>query len=143
MSTMFLPEVGEVNPRLYRINQAINEYDERLFLGRQPNGELTVFIRMPHGTAPWPVFGLAGVPKSSDEEYPDPREVVRKLHGADTRRRGSEILDRMNKENEKLMQEKNAPLLETRRQAYEMLEFHLRKLGMTDHGGPVFIPTAI
>ena len=143
MSTMYLPEVGAVNLRLYRINQAISEYDERLFLGRQPNGELTVFIRMPHGQAPFPVFGLAGVEKAEGDEYPYPEAVVRRLHQADTRRRGSEILDRMNKHNAKLEADRAAPLLDTRRQAYEMLEFHLRQMGMTEHTGPVFIPTSI
>lgn len=124
MSALYLPDGTLVDIKTYRIQRAINEYDERLFLGLK-DGQLTVFVRMPYPDDPWPVFGL-GV---FNGELPEPADVVRRIAQADTARRGSEILDRVNKGNARIKVAKDNDLLDARRDVYERLEHALRSTG--------------
>jgi hypothetical protein len=127
---MYLEGVGDVEPALYRIAQAVEQYDERLFLGRLPeDGKLYVFVKMPRdmGIPPMTVFGLAAV--QHEGEFPTPEQVIKKLHEADTTRHAGRLIDRINAANAKVKKDRDAQGLDKRRDVYERLEFYLRQLG--------------
>lgn len=131
MSSIYLPSMGqEVDIELYRIAKAIEAYDSRLFLAPHPhNGDLTVFVSLAAvGEPPWPVFGLAAVP-SEPGSLPSPDAVVKRLATCDTSK--VNILRAINKNNDQIKSEQDAKLLDRRRQSYEMLEFHMRDLGLS------------
>jgi hypothetical protein len=121
-----------VDSRWFAIDRAVKEYDERLFVGVH-EGQLTVFIKMAYPDDPYPVFGLGLV----DSEPPHPEDVIKRLALADTRRRGSEILDRMNKENAQRRARADQALLDERQDIYERLEYAMRSLGWS----PGFVST--
>lgn len=100
MPQIYLPtSAGMVDIRVWRLNEAANEYDPRLMVGRnEDNGAWTVFIKTGPLTPPFPVLHLAW----DVSELPHPEDLKRKLYQMDTVRHGEEVLDRMNRHNEEL-----------------------------------------
>lgn len=97
-ATIYLPGRGVVDLAANRVDRAVNEYDERLSFARnEQTGDWCVFIKMERGwdgpDAGLPVIGFG-------REIPHPEDALKRLHNADSVRRGSEILDSINRHNE-------------------------------------------
>lgn len=100
MPQIYLPtSAGMVDIRVWRLNEAANEYDPRLMVGRnEQNGAWAVFIKTGPLTPPHPVLHLGW----DVSELPHPDDLKRKLYQTDALRNGEQILDRMNRHNEEL-----------------------------------------
>lgn len=100
MPQIYLPtSAGMVDIRVWRLNEAANEYDPRLMVGRnEQNGAWAVFIKTGPMTPPHPVLHLGW----DESELPHPDDLKRKLYQTDTMRHGQQILDRMNRKNEEI-----------------------------------------
>lgn len=62
-----------MNMDAYRVDRAVNAYDERLMFARnEDTGDWCVFVRMPAPKPPMPVFGFG-------DRIPDPVEAVAKV----------------------------------------------------------------
>lgn len=90
---IWLPGQGVVDLEPMRVHRAVSQYDERLMFGRHDNGDWCIFVKMPHGEIPLPVLGFG-------RELPTPEEAVRRADAANTRRYGTQILERIKKEDE-------------------------------------------
>lgn len=68
---IWLPK--SVNYNAYRVDRAVNEYDERLMFGRnEDTGDWCVFVRMPSPRPPFPVFGFG-------DRIPEPDEALSRI----------------------------------------------------------------
>ena len=68
---LWLP--NSVNYAAYRVDRAVNEYDERLMFARnEDTGDWCVFVKMPRPQDPFPVFGFG-------DRIPDPSEALAKV----------------------------------------------------------------
>lgn len=103
MSAIWLPTSrGVVDSRVWRLNEAAREYDERLSVGRDERiGAWSVFIAVGPMEPPHPVLFLG----YEGEELLSPDDLKRRLYEADTARHGTAILDALNKHNEQLKAE--------------------------------------
>ena len=82
---IWIPGRGELNMQAYKVDRAVNEYDERLMFGRnEDTGDWCVFIRLPDGKPPYPVLGF-------QDTIPDPRDAITRLQQGDTLRHGERI----------------------------------------------------
>lgn len=85
-----------VNIRVWRLNEAANEYDSRLIVGRdERSGYWTVYMKNGPTKPPHPVLALA----RDEADLPDPEGLKRKLYQMDTVRHGAKILDDINRHN--------------------------------------------
>lgn len=105
---LWLPDGrGTVDIRVWRCMNAAREYDARLTIGQdQTDGQWAVYIKLERGTLPemddlFPIFGLGRDP----EEFPHPEDLKKRLYESDTVRQGDELLDKLNRENERLKKE--------------------------------------
>ncbi len=129
MSAIWLPGQGVVNLRVTALDRAAREYDERLRVGRnEETGDWCVFIQMERGTFPpndlYPIFGMGQNP----DNLPHPEDLKRKLYETDTVRHGYQMLDRMNRENEALKEQKRKAAREADEIAAEAYEWGLRRM---------------
>ena len=68
---LWLP--NSVNYAAYKVDRAVNEYDERLMFARnEDTGDWCVFVKMPRPQDPFPVFGFG-------DRIPDPVEALAKV----------------------------------------------------------------
>lgn len=82
---LFIPGYGDMNTDVWRVDQAVKEYDNRLMFARnEQNGDWCIFIQMPRPKDPYPVLGF-------QEAIPTPEEAIERLKAADTMRHGDRI----------------------------------------------------
>lgn len=90
---IWLPGQGMVSLEGTRVDKALREYDERLFLGRNENtGDYCVFIKMGPSEPPYPLYGW--------REVPSVEEALKQVQSRDAKRRGDEILNELRKHND-------------------------------------------
>lgn len=136
MSVIHLPGRGAVDLATRNVDRAVNEYDERLFAARNPrNGLDTVFVKMSPFTD-WmsddglDIEGQRCLPVLAfPEGFPDTQEVLRRIYLADAVRRGSEILDEINKNNEKIRVAERYAASEAAGETAEVMEHVTHALG--------------
>jgi len=134
--SLWIPGAGEVNPKVTRLQRAVEAYDERLVLARHNvTGDWVIFIKLEGGNL-YPVLGIG-------RELPDdPEEIRYRLYKADARRHGTKILDDINRANERILAEKRYAADEAIGETAEWLEWGIRQEGW--HPSPrVFIPRGI
>jgi len=108
-----------------RVDVAVKEYDENLRFGRnEETGQFCIFF-LRRGHAPLPVLGF--------NEIPHPEDAVKKLWRTDALRRGNEILDEMNRENEEARKADEDAADEGIGQAAEGFEWLMRTQGQTPY----------
>lgn len=91
-TNIWLPGRGMTDMAERRVDAVVKEYDETLSFGRNMDtGQYCVFLNR-RGADPLPVLGFNTVPH--------PEDVLKALYHTDAQRRGEEILDEMNAENE-------------------------------------------
>lgn len=82
---LWLPGLGEVDPRIRRVVKAVRDYDEALRLARHEiTGDWVVVI----GDEGHPVFGFG-------KELPNPEDVETLMGRHDIKRNGKRILDQV------------------------------------------------
>lgn len=110
-ASIYVPGRGVVNLAARRIDNAVREYDERLFFARHPqNGQWSVFVKIAGGLPEdfgtvvegQHAFPVVGFPHDRDPETLDLEEIMHKLYKADSMRHGTRILDEMHEHNEKV-----------------------------------------
>lgn len=141
MSTIYVPGRGAMSLAHRRVDQAVREYDERLFAAANPhNGIDTVFIKMSpfndwinddFGTE---IAGQRCVPVLGfSEGFPEPHYVIERLARIDAQRRGSKILDEINNNNERIRKEARYRASEAAGEAAEVMESVMHRLGRTPY----------
>lgn len=113
---------GMVDSEEFAVDSALNEYDERLYFGRnQETGQWCAYLKTPPSDPDIPIFGW--------DYIPDPYDALRRIHQSDSLRHGDEILDRIDREN----RERNRPYEEAVEDATgqlaEAFEWGHRKMG--------------
>ena len=89
---IWIPGKGEYDIRVWRVDNAVREYNERLMFGRnEDTGDWCVFIKAPHPQDPIPVLGFGS-------EIPHPDDAVKRLYESDTLRHGDAILKQVIRE---------------------------------------------
>lgn len=82
---LFIPGQGVVDSGVFRVHEAVREYDSRLSFSKHPvTDDYCVFIELPRPEEPYPVVGFG-------RDLPEPYEVVDRLRRADTMRNGDAI----------------------------------------------------
>lgn len=124
-TSIYVPGRGDVNMSAYRVDQAVNEYDELLHFGQNNDtGQWCIFL-IRRGEAPLPVIGF--------NEIPHPHDAIKRLVQADARRRGNEILDEINRHNKQFEIEREERAVEADQRLAETAEWALRHEGKTPH----------
>lgn len=111
-ATLYVAGQGEVDfgerKQLKELYKVIREEDpeDKLMLGQHPESREWVLFLKPRANpfgldAPYPVLGLG-------TEVPDPGEVRALLHKTDTRRNGSQIMDDIHANNNRIKAELDA-----------------------------------
>jgi hypothetical protein len=125
VSKIWLPGAGMTDLSERRVDAAVKEYDENLRFGRnEETGQYCIFL-IRRGFDPLPILGF--------NEIPHPEDAVKKLWRADAMRRGNEILDEMNKENEEARKADEYAADEGIGQAAEGFEWLMRTQGQTPY----------
>jgi len=126
---IWLPGSGLVSLDIARVDRAVREYDENLRFGRnEDTGQWCVFL-VRRGHAPLPVLGF--------NEIPHPDDALKRLYRADALRRGEEILDEMNRENEEMKRPFEDATREGVGVAAEAFEWGFRQM---DRGSRIVVP---
>ena len=123
MSKIWIPGRGEYDTRAYRVDKAVNEYNDRLFFDKNMDtGDWCVFVRMPSPEPPVPVHGFG-------QSIPEPEVVVKKIWESDSARHGEKILDEFIKSQERFIAEKRYAADEATGDSAEHIEHLMRKHG--------------
>ena len=134
---LYIPGRGEIHLEEYRINRAVQEYDERLVFARNEFGEWCVSVKMPY----WSEYPYANV-IGFGRDLPSKDEVLRRVYQADARRHGQEILNAANRHNEEIRKQYEAAASDGAEAAAEAIEWGHRKMG--NHPNPrVFVPKEV
>lgn len=140
MSTIYVPGRGVVDLACRNVDQAVNEYDERLFAARHPhNGQDTIFLKMspfaePFGDDGLDIHGQRCIPiMAFPTGFPETHEVLGRLHRADAVRRGDEILDEINRHNDKVRGVIRARAAERAGEVAEIAESAFHREGKTSY----------
>lgn len=114
--------LGMVDKRIFDLDKAANEYDEKLHLDRHPEtGEWTVYIDLERPLRPYPLFVFGA-------RLPTVDEFRQKLEQSDSQKH--DIRAQMNKANEAHGAEIDRKTREEVGKAAEAVEFIARKQGM-------------
>jgi hypothetical protein len=128
---IWLPGSGVTDLAAVRVDRAVNEYDEQLHFGRnEDTGQWCIFL-IRRGEAPLPVLGFNDIP------YPD--DALKRLYQADAMRRGEEILDQMNRDNDKLREKDEEAVKQGIGIAAEAFEWGFRAMG-SDKAKRIVVP---
>jgi hypothetical protein len=104
-----------------RVDRAVQQYDPLLRFGRnEDTGQWCVF-RIARGEDPLPILGF--------DQIPSPNAVLQRLSQCDAQRRGSEILDEINKHNADLRKPFEDAAKEGAAIAAEGFEWGFRQMG--------------
>lgn len=122
---IWLPGQGMTDLQERRVDTVVQEYDEDLRFGRnEETGQYCVFL-MRRGSDPRPVLGF--------NKIPHPEDVLKALYQTDAKRRGLEILDEMNRENDERNKDKEYAADQAAGQAAEGFEWLMRDQGQTPY----------
>lgn len=123
MTTLFIPGRGNVDTNAYRIDRAVNAYDERLmFAKNEQTGDWCVYIRMPGAEPPYPVVGFG-------RDVPQLDDVMYRIRKADTMKHGEAIYRDLVKSQMDYRANLDKAAAEASAEAAEPVEFLLRKDG--------------
>lgn len=141
MSTIFVPGRGAMDLECRHADRVVNEYDERLFAAVHPHTNVpSVFIKMSPFTD-WlrDDFGLEiagqrcmpilGFP----EGFPPREQIIERLVKIDAKRRGTKILDEINRNNDAIKREAAYIQEQAAGVVAEVQESFEHRQGMTRH----------
>lgn len=120
---IWIPGKGEYDIRVWRVDNAVREYNERLMFGRnEDTGDWCVFIKVPAPEPPVAVLGFGS-------EIPEPEAAIKRLYEADTARHGMKIYDAIVKSQEDFKKQYRYHADQASEESAEVLEHFLRKNG--------------
>jgi hypothetical protein len=120
---LWLPDQGYVSTDVWRVDQAVKAYDERLsFKFNDETQEWCVFIRMPGSAPAVPVLGFGA-------SVPQVDVAMERLVRSDAKRNGEKIYDDMLRSQEKYRAELEYAASQASEEAAEPTEWLLRKHG--------------
>ena len=123
MATLFIPGQGVTDTSAYRVDRAVNEYDERLMFSRnEETGDWCIFIKMPRPAQPYPVLGFGN-------NIPTVDEALYRLRSTDTMRSGEAIYRDMIRSQEQYRANLKSKTDEAAEESAEPVEFLMRKEG--------------
>jgi hypothetical protein len=123
MTSLFIPGRGTVDTRAWRVDQAVNEYDERLlFAKNEETGDWCVFVRMPGAEPPYPVCGFG-------RDIPSVDDVMVRIRRSDTMRNGDAIYKDLMRSQEKYRAELKYKGDQATDESVEVVEHFMRKHG--------------
>jgi len=123
MTSLFIPGRGTVDTRAWRVDQAVNEYDERLlFAKNEETGDWCVFVRMPGAEPPYPVCGFG-------RDIPSVDDVMVRIRRSDTMRNGDAIYKDLMRSQEKYRAELKYNGDQATDESVEVVEHFMRKHG--------------
>lgn len=128
MARIYLPGAGMVDLSVARLDRAVREYDERLsFRLNEETGDYCAWIKTPrpHGPANPPEIPVLGF----GPDVPPADVVLQRLMASDTRRHGDRVLHEIDRNNERIQQDKRLRADEARDETAEKLEFLMRNAG--------------
>jgi hypothetical protein len=112
-----------MDTNVWRIEQAVNAYDERLFFQRnEQTGDWCVYIRMPSPEPPYPVIGFG-------TEIPALDDVMYRIQKADSMKHGNQIYADMIKSQREYRNNLDKMAAAASTEAAEPVEFLMRKHG--------------
>lgn len=132
---------GRISSDVLALDTAVNEYDERLMFGTNPEtGDWCIFVKMPwdwegpsvDGNKALPILGFG-------KELPSRDYAIRQLYQSDSLRHGEQILDEMNRQNKAVQDVARAKSDDQSGQLAEVLEWGFRKKGVHP-SSRVFVP---
>lgn len=129
---LWLPGLGDTDLHVRAVSRALNEYDERLILGRHnETGDWCVFLKGNPLTGergvPFPVLGLGR------GDLPSAEEVMDRVRKNDTVRYGEKMLEEINKHNEAIQNHYKAAADEASGVQAEAMESFLHGMGRTPY----------
>jgi hypothetical protein len=120
---IWIPNRGEVDTKAWRVDKAVNEYDERLMFGRnEDTGDWCVFIRMPRPEQPYPVLGFG-------DTIPEPESALKRLRASDTMRSGNKIYDDVMRSQREYKAQFEYSSNQAAEESVEVIEHMMRKKG--------------
>lgn len=112
-----------MNMKAYRVDRAVNAYDERLMFARnEDTGDWCVFIRMPNSNPPFPVIGFGS-------EVPEVEDVMYRVQVSDTMRAGNTIYNEVVESQKKYKEAFKVSADEAIDESSEVVEHFMRKHG--------------
>lgn len=134
-TSMWVPPSYEYR-EAYAVRTAVEDYDPNLSFGQNPrNGQWCIFIKK--GTnevtqeGDFPILGFPAIP--------EPNQALKRLHNSDARRKGNEIIDAIQRNNDKIHADMEAKASDADGQLAEALDWGFRKMGA--HPFPrIFVP---
>ncbi|MDE2098587.1 MAG: hypothetical protein KGL39_15135 [Patescibacteria group bacterium] len=129
---LWVPGVGEVDPRVTAAQRVVREYDERLELARHEiTGDWVIFVKIGRDNI-YPVIGIG-------PELPANAEDLRqRLWKADTTIHGDRVLREINEHNRRIQAESRTRALDADEACAEAFEWGFRREGVLSP--KVFIP---
>jgi len=133
---LYVPGQGMVDASAYRVQKAVKEYDERLFFARNTDtGQWCIYLQTERDVEPLPILGF--------NEIPDDLEHIKKeLYKRDAWRRGSEILDDINRRNADIKKELERKAKDGDAAAAEAFEWGFRQMGASPTT-KIFVPRSV
>jgi len=120
---LWLPNT--MNYDAYRVDRAVNAYDERLMFARnEDTGDWCVFVRMPSPTEPIPVFGFG-------DRIPDPVEAVAKVQEGHLVKHKERIWKEIIDSQEQYRKDLQYKGDQARDESVEAIEFMMRQEGLS------------
>ena len=120
---LWLPNT--MNYDAYRVDRAVNAYDERLMFARnEDTKDWCVFVRMPSPQEPMPVFGFG-------DRIPDPVEAVAKVQEGHLVKHKERIWKEIIDSQEKYRADLTYNSDQARDESVEAIEFMMRQEGLS------------
>lgn len=114
-----------MNMDAYRVDRAVNAYDERLMFARnEDTGDWCVFVRMPSPKPPMPVFGFGN-------RIPDPVEAVARVQEGHLVKHKERIWKEVTESQEQFKKKFSDKADDARDESVEAIEFMMRKDGLS------------
>lgn len=125
MIKVFHNRLGTVDLHVAKVDAAVNDYDERLYLDKhKETGDWVVMIRMERPSEPYPVMGF-------QYTLPEVNEVIRRLRECDSQR--EDIRARIMKYNKEKEKAADHVIKEKVGAGAELAEFVVRKNSVHDY----------
>jgi hypothetical protein len=123
MTSIYVPGSGYVDICVYRVNKAVNEYNNRLSFKRNlDTGDWCVYMQMPSPEADIPLIGFG-------DTIPEPDRVVKKLWESDSMVHGDKLYNDILKSQEDFKKAKRYAADQASMDSAERVEKLMRKHG--------------
>ena len=136
--SMWVPSSHQ-DRQAHAVNKAVREYDPDLGFGyNEATGQWCIFLK--HGATA--MAANSDLPILGFSHIPHPDDAIKRLYQSDARRRGQEIVDAIQRDNEEIQRQAEQRAKEASDATAEAFEWGFRKVGAAPVS-KVFIPDDI